>query len=156
MINKLELLIPPPLVMITCAVLMKFLASVPLLSFSFGFSMIQFTLLGLCVLVGFVVAILGLFEFYRAKTTVNPHNVERTSTLVTTGIYRITRNPMYLGLACLLVGWFFWLSNFASISGVIIFVMYISRFQILPEEKILNSKFPDQFSNYSKTVRRWV
>jgi protein-S-isoprenylcysteine O-methyltransferase Ste14 len=111
---------------------------------------------GLILLLGVVTAVLATLLFKKDKTTVNPRNPEKTTTLVTNGIFSITRNPMYLGL-------FFSISStilfFGSWFGIIIlmfFVWYINKFQIIPEEEAMEKLFGGKYSEYRQKVRRWI
>jgi len=105
---------------------------------------------------GITVAAAGLAAFRRHHTTVNPHTPERASTLVCDGVYRMTRNPMYLGLTLMLAGWAVWLGNLLAMALVAGFVAWISRFQIVPEERVLRARFGDAYELYVARVRRWV
>ena len=107
-------------------------------------------------LIGIVVGAMGIFAFHHASTTVNPFKPTDTSTLVTSGIYRVSRNPMYLGLLLVLSGWAIVLSNLISVTFLPAFVAYMTRFQIAPEEQALLSKFGSEFMEYKKSVRRWL
>ncbi|MFL6647317.1 MAG: methyltransferase family protein, partial [Sulfurifustaceae bacterium] len=93
---------------------------------------------------------------HRVDTTKDPRHPERATALVTGGIYRITRNPMYLGLALVLVGWGIFLSNVLSLLGVVVFLGYLNRFQIVPEERALEARFGEAYRQYKQTVRRWL
>ena len=95
-------------------------------------------------------------EFRRGKTTVNPMTPEAASTLVTAGVYRWTRNPMYLGFGVALVGWAVWLANGAAFVPLFLYVLYMNRFQIGPEERALEARFGAAFTDYRKRVRRWL
>lgn len=115
------------------------------------------------VLSGLVVALVGALisgagarEFKRAKTTVNPLHPERASAVVTSGIYRFTRNPMYVGIALVLLGWFVFLGSLSALVGLPLFVWYITRFQIRPEERALEAKFGAEYISYLESVRRWL
>jgi protein-S-isoprenylcysteine O-methyltransferase Ste14 len=105
---------------------------------------------------GFATAASGVALFTRAHTTIHPDSPQKTSTLVTSGVYRLTRNPMYLGLALLLIGWAVWLTSLLALVGVAVFVLYIYRFQIRPEERVLATKFPAEYPAYQARVRRWL
>lgn len=94
--------------------------------------------------------------FRRVGTTVDPMNPEQASTLVTTGVYARTRNPMYLSLALLLTSWATWLGRWAPFLGPVVFVLYITRFQIRAEERALAARFGDDYSRYRGAVRRWL
>lgn len=105
---------------------------------------------------GMVVAAAGVREFRRAKTTVNPMKPADASRVVRSGIYRYTRNPMYLGLLLLLAGWAVWLANVGAFALLPVFVAYMSRFQIRPEERALAANFGSDFDAYRREVRRWL
>ena len=107
-------------------------------------------------LIGAAICASGVVSFRRARTTVNPMKPSSSSKLVASGVYRYTRNPMYLGLALVLLGWAVFLSNLAAFVLVAAFVMYIDRFQIRPEERALASLFPQDYPAYLEKVRRWV
>jgi len=106
--------------------------------------------------IGGGIAVAGLSAFRRHSTTVNPMKPETTTSIVTTGVYRVTRNPMYLGLAVVLVGWSIYLANLAALLLVPAFVAYMTRFQIKPEERALLAKFGSSFADYMAAVRRWI
>ncbi len=107
-------------------------------------------------LVGGIIALLGVLAFKRAKTTVLPHCPEKSRILVTTGIYRYTRNPMYLGLVIFLLGLTGFLGRLWGLLWVVAFVLYITHFQIKPEERQLAKKFTGAFDDYQRRVRRWL
>ncbi len=153
-LHALELKIPPPLVAL-CIALAMWLTSrivrpidVPHL-LRIG-AALAFLLVGL----GFDVA--GLVSFMRARTTVNPLRPAATSALVVSGVYRLTRNPMYLGLLLVLVAWATFLANGVAYLLAPLFVLYIGRFQIVPEERMLADKFGTDFAAYRARVRRWL
>jgi len=108
------------------------------------------------VLLGVLISVAGVVEFRRARTTVNPLTPDAASSLVAGGIYRLTRNPMYLGFALALLGWGIFLSNPLSLAMLFVFVGYMNRFQIAPEERALESLFGDAFKAYRSKVRRWL
>jgi protein-S-isoprenylcysteine O-methyltransferase Ste14 len=108
------------------------------------------------VAVGAFISLAGVASFLRAKTTVNPTKPGSASTLVTTGVYRFTRNPMYLGLLLVLLGWATFLSNGLAFIVVPLFVLYMNRFQIVPEERALSALFGAEFDAYAARVRRWL
>jgi len=105
---------------------------------------------------GFAIALAGVFEFRRAKTTVNPLTPEAATAMVTSGIYRYSRNPMYVGLLLALIGWAVWLSHLLPFALLPLFVLYMNRFQIEPEERALSAKFGGLFRDYRRSVRRWL
>lgn len=107
-------------------------------------------------LIGVSFDIAGIVSFYLAKTTINPLRPHKTTALVSTGVYRVTRNPMYVGLLFLLIAWAIYLSSAWALFGPLAFVLYMNRFQIGPEEKVLGVLFGDEFTEYKKKVRRWL
>ena len=107
-------------------------------------------------LVGAGIGVAGVYAFRRHDTTVNPMKPETTASVVTAGVYRFTRNPMYLGLALILVGWAMYLTNLVALLLVPVFVAYMTQFQIRPEERALLAKFGPGFADYMLEVRRWI
>jgi protein-S-isoprenylcysteine O-methyltransferase Ste14 len=105
---------------------------------------------------GVVIALLGVVSFRRAGTTVNPLQPAAASSLVISGIYRRTRNPMYLGLLLVLLGGGVLLANSLAILFAAAFIPLMNRLQILPEEKILAARFGTAFTDYQSAVRRWI
>ena len=108
------------------------------------------------LLVGIGFSVGGVLAFRRARTTLNPTKPEQASSLVRSGVYRVTRNPMYVGLLCVLVAWAVFLSSAWALLGPLIFVLYIGRFQIAPEERALAKLFGSEFADYQAKVRRWL
>lgn len=109
-----------------------------------------------CSVLGIAIGSAAVYAFRRAKTTIHAERPNRTTKLVTIGVYRYSRNPMYLGLAVLLIAWAIALSNPRSLWGPVIFVVYITRFQILPEERALKRNFGTAYAEYLRSVRRWI
>ncbi|GEQ77703.1 hypothetical protein CTTA_4708 [Comamonas testosteroni] len=97
-----------------------------------------------------------MVAFRRAKTTVNPVKANMASSLVIRGVYRYTRNPMYVGLLITLLAWAMFLANLLTALWAVVFVLYITRFQIIPEERVLTSLFGAEYGAYKGRVRRWV
>jgi protein-S-isoprenylcysteine O-methyltransferase Ste14 len=110
----------------------------------------------LLALAGVATAVGGVISFRRAQTTVNPLKPETSTALVTTGIYRVTRNPMYLGMLAVLLAWAVYLTIAWVLLGPVAFALYITRFQIIPEEKALQSLFGTAFVEYTHSIRRWL
>jgi protein-S-isoprenylcysteine O-methyltransferase Ste14 len=110
------------------------------------------------VLIGFALflMLLAVIAMFRQRTTVNPLTPNRSSALVTNGIFKFSRNPIYLGDALLVVAAGLFLSNLVLAPALVAFIVYINRFQIVPEERALASKFSDAFANYQQTTRRWI
>ncbi len=107
-------------------------------------------------LVGALIAVAGVISFRRARTTVNPTKPAKASSLVVSGIYQFTRNPMYLGFAVILLGLAVFFCNALAVALVPCFVLYLDRFQIRAEERALASLFPHEFPAYKARVRRWL
>jgi protein-S-isoprenylcysteine O-methyltransferase Ste14 len=150
----LELRLPPLLlVALFGAAILAGARQLPLASVPFPGH--RWLALGLALL-GAGVAALGVIEFRRARTTVDPTAPERATALVRSGIYRLTRNPMYLGFALLLLGAAAWGSSLTGYALVPPFVAYLTRFQILPEERALRQRFGDEYTAYMAAVRRWI
>jgi protein-S-isoprenylcysteine O-methyltransferase Ste14 len=108
------------------------------------------------VFAGIAVALAGVVEFRRAKTTVNPLAPDKVTSVVKRGVYRFTRNPMYLGMAAALLGIALWWASLPGLLFVAGYCAYITRFQIQPEERALLARFGEEFSSYMSRVRRWV
>lgn len=150
----LKLKIPPPIYMLLVAGLMwllnKHMPVVELLSspwnkLGFIFMAVAAFLDGGAVL-----------QFFRTHTTINPMRPERAEKLVITGMYRYSRNPMYLGLLCLLLGWAILLGSLLPFILLPVFIAIMNRQQIMPEEDILEQKFGQQYESYKKSVNRWL
>jgi protein-S-isoprenylcysteine O-methyltransferase Ste14 len=105
---------------------------------------------------GIAVASGGVASFRRTRTTVNPLKPETTTALVVTGVYSFTRNPMYLGMVLVLLAWAVFLAAPWTLAGPAIFMLYITRFQIIPEERVLAELFGESFAAYRRRVRRWL
>ena len=97
-----------------------------------------------------------MFTFVRHGTTVDPHQPARTTALVTSGVYRLTRNPMYLGFLLILSGWALLASNWLAVVLVPIFVYLLTKLQIEAEERILEEHFGDAYRRYKARTRRWL
>lgn len=150
----LERRIPPPLVVAACAAIMWYLArKAPLLDMPVMLHWL--TIIGLAV-TGLVVMLVAVASFRSVQTTVNPHKPDAASALVIDGIYRYTRNPMYLGMLFLLLAWAAYLLSLAALMGVLLYWLYIDRYQIRPEEQALSARFGDDFNEYMLRVRRWI
>lgn len=154
MVQTLELKVPPPAVMLFIAVAM-WLAVSTSGALAFALPGRLAVAIALSVL-GVTISVAGIVSFRRARTTVNPTRPDAASSLVATGVYSFTRNPMYLGLFLLLIGWTIYLSNAVAFAGPLLFALYINRFQIAPEERALAAKFGTAFDDYRRRTRRWV
>ena len=152
--QALELKIPPPAIAVLMAGAMWGIYLVaPLLEVP-AFTRVAAALAIALAGAGFTLA--GVISFRRARTTVNPMKPERTSSLVCSGIYKVTRNPMYVGLLFALVALAVFLSSAWALLGPLAFVLYMNRFQIAPEERVLLGMFGTGYSAYKSKVRRWL
>lgn len=111
---------------------------------------------GLLLVLGWVLIVMARTAFSRAGTTFSPIAPDRTSALVTTGVYRFTRNPMYVGMAMVLLSLGVLLASMYSLLLPVVFVLYIDRYQIAPEERLLASRFGEEYRDYAGRVRRWA
>ena len=151
---SLRLKIPPPVIGLACALLMWFISRY-FINFDFNFAWRK-----LIALVIFCVALsidfFALLKFKGSKTTINPMQPNNSSQLVDSGIYKYTRNPMYLGLLGILTAWGIYLGNVLSLGMLVVFVISITYLQIIPEEEILENKFKEKYIYYKQNVRRWI
>jgi len=152
--SSLNLKIPPPVIMVICMALAWVVArSTP------GFTYLlpaRITITMILVLAGLSLALSGFFAFRKAKTTLNPHTPEKSTSIVRSGPYGFSRNPMYLGLAFTLLGFCAYFANPLTFVAVVAFVAYITRFQIMPEERVLLEMFGESYAQYTRSVRRWI
>lgn len=100
----------------------------------------------------------GVANILKRKTTIHPDrkSLAHPTSLVSTGSFRYTRNPIYLGLAIMLVAWVIYLENWLIVLGVVIFVVFITKYQIKPEEEALEKIFGEEYVRYKKRVGRWI
>lgn len=105
--------------------------------------------------VAIVIAIWSIAQFLISKTTIDPVTPSKVSKLVTGGLYKYSRNPMYLALLLILLGWCLWLGNAFNLILAALFVKYMNVFQIIPEEEILIQIFGKEYRQYCTKVRRW-
>ena len=152
--TSLEVKVPPPALALLVGLLMWF-ASRGVASVEVPF----WAQVGIAV----VLASLGLafggaamLSFVRARTTMNPTKPGTSSSLVTDGVFRLTRNPMYLSLVLYVLGWAAYLSNWLALLLVPVFVLYINELQIKPEERSLSALFGAEYASYKTRVRRWL
>ena len=144
--------VPPLVVMVFFAAIMALIAHYTVIDFT---AFIIYLALAL-VATGCIFCIAGVVSFRLAKTTVLPNKPEEASRLVTSGVYKLSRNPMYLGFAFILAGWGVWLGSMWDFLGVAGFIAYITLFQIIPEERALHQLFAEQFDDYKSRVKRWL
>ena len=148
----METKIPPPLVTLIFGLSIYFSRELfPTIEIKYSFYVGIFLLL-----LGFLILISAVRLFRIDQTTVNPLSPMQATKLVTEGIFKFSRNPMYLGMACVLAS----LAMFFNIIGGIVFITlfcaYITKFQIVPEEKAMLDLFSEDFDQYKQTTRRWI
>jgi len=150
----MKTIIPPPILGIIIGVGMWAVDH-----FATGYSL-EFTgralIAAVVVATGVVIDVIAIYAFFKAKTTVNPLQPEKANTLVISGLYQFSRNPMYLGMLLILIGWAIYLSNPLNLLLLCMFVLTINTLQIIPEEKVLEIRFGQQYSDYKNRVRRWI
>lgn len=152
--HALELKVPPVAQFLIAAVLMWGLsAATPGAAFGIPGSGGLAAISGAA---GVVIGVLGVIAFRGAGTTVDPRAPHATTRLVRNGVYRVSRNPMYLGILLVLIGWALYLSNALAFVLLPVFVAYMNRFQIRPEERHMVEKFGDEYRTYTAGVRRWI
>ena len=153
--SKLELKIHPPIVFACCAGLSWLISKTADYQIEF-YPQVKVVIVITTVVAGVALAGNAVFQFHRVGTTIEPTKPDDTSALVTRGVYKFTRNPMYLGLLLVLTGWVVFLGNIFGILTLVAFVGYITHFQIRPEERVMASKFGEAYANYCQNVRRWL
>ena len=144
--------IPPPVVTLICCIIIYFSRSLfPEITFQ-SINIISVLIL----LTGIGTLLTAASSFKKYQTTINPLQPDKATHLVVSGIFGISRNPMYLGMALILLA----ISvKFNLVGGIIItftFISFITKFQIIPEEKAMMKLFADEFSHYKKQTRRWI
>jgi protein-S-isoprenylcysteine O-methyltransferase Ste14 len=146
--------IPPPLAFAIAAIAMWLIGrNVEAGHFSFPYQ----TMVGILIIaLGLGIVIVSLRLFFVAGTTPNPMQPKQATELVTSGIYSISRNPMYLGDAIMLAGLLVWTASALNVVPLIAFLIYIDRFQIVAEEKALTANFGERYVAYRRRVRRWL
>ena len=150
----LELKVPPPVYAVLIAGLM-WLASLyfPIVEMiNPSWNKLAFIFVG----VGLMLDASAVIQFFLTHTTINPLSPKKTDKLVMSELYSLTRNPMYLGMLSLLLAWSIWLGSLSSIIFIPIFIKLINSQQIIPEEKILEHTFGQQYRDYMSSVRRWL
>ncbi|MCF2946822.1 isoprenylcysteine carboxylmethyltransferase family protein [Paraglaciecola aquimarina] len=151
--HKLELKIPPVLVLLIVMFLAYLTQFLPELISDLVISPLYWIL---SFILGLVIIAAGVWQFRKAQTTVNPTTPEKASNLVQSGVFKVTRNPMYLGMACLLIAVVLYIQNIYGLPCILLFVAYINQFQIKPEERMIEQLFGQEYIDYKSKVRRWI
>jgi protein-S-isoprenylcysteine O-methyltransferase Ste14 len=152
-VSRLENRFPPPAVVLVLGIVMAGAAMVITPVFS---GVIRYSVGPALIALGVAIVVTGARTFWASGTTIDPVSIDRASTLVTHGIFRLTRNPMYVGFTLMLVGWAVVLGSPWMLGGPLLFVGFTHRFQIVPEERVMREKFGREYEAYCDTVRRWI
>ena len=146
---NLDTKIPPPIVTL---IILTIIYLFEIKEYELNTKLISITIFS----IGLVFIFSAVFQFIRIKTTVNPTKPHKTTTLVITGTYKITRNPMYLGMLLIIISFAFYKASIISLILIPFFIFYINKFQIEPEEFEMRKKFGKEYEDYCKKVDRWI
>ena len=150
-IIQMKTLIPPPIVTIVFLFVIFFTKDI------FRFSIELPTLLGyITIVAGLIIIFVAAKQFKAANTTINPTKPETASVLVSNGVFSYSRNPMYLGMLIIIIGFSIIHNLIAIIVFMPLWMIYMINFQIIPEEEAMKILFKEEFLNYSKKTRRWI
>lgn len=152
--HALELKVPPIIVLALCA-LIAWAPSRLLPSLAYALPYARPIAAGLAA-AGVLLLLASALRFLKSRTTVDPRDPGKANALVLGGLYAYSRNPMYVGFACILLAWIVRLGNAAAFAALPAFILYIHRFQIRPEERFLEAKFGDAYRAYKGRVRAWI
>jgi len=153
-VSRLELMVPPDLVWVLVAVLM-WLASIKTPRVSLP-SPLRVTVAVALTIIGVWAMVAARVSLERAQTTWSPMAPRRTTSLVTSGVYGLSRNPIYLGMLLVMLGFAVALASPAAAVLSALFVLYLNRFQIVPEERVLAASLGQEYVDYVQRVRRWI
>ena len=143
---------PPPLVALTFGLLIYYTENIfPKIEIKNEIIFGSFMIIS-----GLIIILSAIILFKKYQTTISPLNPSNSAKLITDGIYKFSRNPMYLGLLLVLVGISIILSLTGGFFFILLFILYINLFQIIPEENAMVDLFKDEFLEYKKNVRRWI
>lgn len=146
---NLDTKIPPPIVtIITLTIIYLF----DLKEYNLNNDVITVVIL----FIGIIFILSAVIQFVNRKTTVNPTKPYKTTSLVITGVYKITRNLMYLGMLLIIISFAFYKASIISLILIPFFIFYINKFQIEPEEFEMRKKFGKEYEDYCKKVDRWI
>ena len=144
--------IPPPLIVLTLIISIYFSSKrIDLINIPFQLE-ISFFILSL----GILIFINPVLKFIKSKTTINPIQFEETNKLVTSGIFKYSRNPMYLGMLMIIISTSIFYLNIYSMLTPFLFIFWINKFQIKREEAFLAEKFGKEYLSYKNKTRRWI
>ena len=144
--------IPPPLIVLVLIVSIYFSSKkIDLINIPLQLEISIFVLSA-----GILIFVNPVLQFIKSKTTVNPIQFEEVNKLVTSGIFKYSRNPMYLGMLMIVLSTSIFYLNIYSILTPLLFMLWINKFQIKREEEFLIEKFGDEYLSYKKKTRRWI
>ena len=144
--------IPPPLVALIFGFLVNYSKNIfPKIEIGWGSVVGAFM-----IIIGLIIILSAIIQFKKYKTTITPLNPSNATKLITDGIYKFSRNPMYLGLLLVLFGISIILNPIGGLFLIPLFILYLNFFQIIPEENAMVDLFKDEFLEYKKNVRRWI
>ena len=146
---NLDTKIPPPIVTV---IILSIIYLFDLNEYNLNTDLISI----ITLFIGLIFIISAVIQFINRKTTVNPTKPHNTSTLVITGVYKITRNPMYLGMLLIIISFALYKASIISLILIPLFIFYINKFQIEPEEFEMRKKFGKEYEDYCKNVDRWI
>ena len=144
--------IPPPIVTLISGLAIYF--SRNLFPNHYGLILDVFSIF--LLICGIIIIRIAFLSFKNYQTTINPLNLTKTSSLVNTGVFKYTRNPMYLGMVFILLSIALKFNLYGGLIIIVIFFSFITKFQIIPEEKAMEKLFGQEFKNYKKKTRRWL
>jgi protein-S-isoprenylcysteine O-methyltransferase Ste14 len=146
--------IPPPILLLIFGAVMWFVAKS---AFAYPFSVPYALIIAIAVAaIGMSISVSALRQFSAVETTIDPLDPEAATTLVQSGIFSKTRNPMYVGLSLVLTAWVIWLESFGNVAILLLFIVVLTELQIKPEEAAMRKLFGDEYAAYSKKVGRWL
>ena len=152
MMMSLKTKIPPPIVALTFGFLINYSKNIfPKIEIGWGSVVGAFM-----IIIGFIIILSAIIQFKKYKTTITPLNPSNATKLIVHGIYKFSRNPMYLGLLLILFGISIIQNPIGGLLFVPLFILYINHFQIIPEESAMLDLFKDDFLKYKENVRRWI
>ena len=144
--------IPPPLLVLILVISNYFSSKKIDLILLPNQNLISFIIL----LVGVLILINPILKFIKSKTTIDPIKFKKVNKLITSGIYKYSRNPMYLGLLMIVISTSIFYLNIFSMLTPFLFILWINKFQIKREEDFLTEKFGEEYLSYKKKTRRWI
>ena len=148
----LKIKIPPPIIVIFLILAVYFSSNLTI-----GFDLpFKKTISLLLLFIGLLIIFIPVFQFIKSKTTINPQSFKNVNNLVSSGIFKISRNPMYLGMLIIISSTVIYYLNYFSVFTPFIFYFWINEFQIKREEKKLEEKFGSDYKKYKSKTKRWI